>query len=342
MGGVLPTPDAGRQLIEDIFARVSDGFIALDRDGRCVYLNPKAVEALGRSREELTGKDFWAQFPELVNQPVHLACQQALRDQKPIERQGYAPRFDRWFEVAVHPATDGVSIYFRDITVRQLALQDLENSRAQLRALGSRLQSLREEERTRMAREIHDNFGQALTGLKMDLTWVRKRLDASSLQDKVQALVLQVDQMIDQVQEMCVSLRPAVLDDMELAAALRWELQRWQARSGVTSEFCEDTPTLPAERERTTALFRIFQEILSNVARHAGATHVEARLSAHAGDLVLTVRDNGRGITGDELASPRSLGLLGMKERAGTWGGSVAVAGVAGKGTTVTVRLPVS
>ena len=235
-----------------------------------------------------------------------------------------------------------------DVTARKRAQQQLELSRRQMRALSARQDTLREEERTRIAREIHDQLGQMLTGLKMNLRWIQKKMKEQDdgkqgwelLEDKLADSTELTDQTIECVQNISADLRPSVLDHLGLATALRFEAERFQKRSGagVTVRAGEEVPEL--KPGIAVAMFRIFQEALTNVARHSGATTVEIALGKKDDFLILQVKDNGKGISPEALASPRSLGLVGMKERASLLAGEVTFESPAEGGTVVTLRVP--
>jgi signal transduction histidine kinase len=219
----------------------------------------------------------------------------------------------------------------------------LRASEENLRALAARLQSVREEERARIAREIHDELGQALTGLKMDLTWLNGRLPGQkNVAEKVQSMFKLIDGTIQSVRKIATLLRPEVLDQLGLAAAVGWQAREFQMRTGIRCKVSLPAEPVAAGPELSTAAFRIFQELLTNVARHAAATRVEVSMRAETGRLVLEVHDNGKGISEAELGGTKSLGLLGMRERAMAFGGSVEIAGSGGKGTRVTVLLPLA
>lgn len=234
-----------------------------------------------------------------------------------------------------------------DITERQRAEEQIQHSRDQLRALTARLQSIREEERTRIAREIHDELGQALTGLKMDLAWLDRRV-ANTGDDALRELLLTktrtmaelIDLIIHTVRRIAADLRPGVLDNLGLLAALEWQAQDFQTRTDIPCRLKTDLEEIKLDPEGTTAVFRIFQEALTNVIRHARATSVEVSVNAQAGRLALAVRDNGKGITESEMAAEESLGLLGMRERVLVLGGEVTIKGEPGQGTTVSVQIP--
>ena len=232
-----------------------------------------------------------------------------------------------------------------ELAERALTEQRLRASEENLRALATHLQSIREEERIHIAREIHDELGQALTGLKFDLNSFAKNFegdDAPARQDKQQALNLAIDRIINSVRRIASGLRPEVLDEIGLAAAFEWQAREFQRRTGIRCHVSIAAHFPDPDKDRSTALFRIFQELLTNVARHANATRVNVALSHGSGALALCVEDNGRGIKESEAHSPRSLGFLGLRERVLAFGGSIDVKGDEGKGTKVCVSIPVT
>ncbi len=232
----------------------------------------------------------------------------------------------------------------REIADRKRTEDEFRRSTDQLRELSARLQSVREEERTHIARVIHDELGQTLTGLKMDVAWLQRHLDQQqpALLEKTQAMSDLIDITIQTVRRISSELRPGILDDLGLVATIEWQLQEFQTRSGIQGKLISAPEETTLDADGATAAFRIFQEILTNVTRHAQATQVEVTLEESAAFLTLQVQDNGRGMTESEVHSPRSIGLLGMQERARLRAGEVQFQGTPGKGTTVTVRLPLS
>jgi signal transduction histidine kinase len=218
----------------------------------------------------------------------------------------------------------------------------LARAQAQLRALAARLISIREEERARIAREIHDELGQFLTGLKMDVTWLRKRLrkDQAPLLDKTEAMRRLIDSTIKVVRRIATGMRPEILDDMGLVAAIGWQAKEFQKRMGIRCrvELPAAHPDLGSAL--STAVFRIFQEILTNIARHAKASSVGVQLQISAQRLTLEVVDDGSGIAEGAVHARESLGLLGMQERAQLFGGEVSIRGSPGRGTTVALSIP--
>jgi signal transduction histidine kinase len=217
----------------------------------------------------------------------------------------------------------------------------------QLRALTARLQAAREEEGTRIARELHDEFGSALISLKWDVESIDKLLSAAPGADgskhggRTKAMLALIDTTIDAVTRMAFELRPAILDHLDLVAALEWQARQLEARAGISCRFLAPGKEFQLPQQTATAIFRIFQEALTNVRRHAHATRVDIRVAVDAGEVVLEIRDDGRGITEDELAASTSLGLMGMRERAHFVGGRLEIEGVARQGTALTLRVPI-
>jgi signal transduction histidine kinase len=235
-----------------------------------------------------------------------------------------------------------------DMTQRKHVELQLSQSRDQLRALMTRLHSAREEEGTRIAREVHDELGQAMTSLKLDLSWVARRLSLPETADcraqmleRVQEAMRQLDGTIQSVRAIATALRPSVLDELGLTAALDWQTRDFEKRTGIRCEWSTPSVPIPIGPDQATAIFRIYQEILTNVVRHAQASTIHIHLDISADWLVLEVSDNGRGIPASTLVHTNSLGLLGMRERATQLGGDLSIQGTDGKGTTVKVRLPV-
>jgi signal transduction histidine kinase len=221
------------------------------------------------------------------------------------------------------------------------AQERLMRSHDQLRALTGHLQFVREEERTRIAREVHDELGQALTGLKLDLSWLSNKVGGDRvLLRRTKAMSAHIDATIQAVRRIATELRPGVLDSLGLAAAIEWQTMDFQERTGTRCEVKIEVKEAIWDREFSTTCFRIFQEMLTNIIRHAKATQVEVRLAQVGHELVLTVRDNGRGISQGEIANARSIGLIGMRERAAELGGRVFFTGMPARGTTVTMRAP--
>ncbi len=224
---------------------------------------------------------------------------------------------------------------FQDITERKRAQEELQHSLGQWRALAGRLQTVREEERKRVAREIHDELGQALTAIKIDL----RSLIHEQTQESEPIFRL-IDQTIESVRRISTELRPRILDELGLIAAVEWAAEEFQSRTGTKCRLDLPQDDIVMDRELATALFRILQETFTNVARHAKATEVDVRLAKEDDSLILEVHDNGRGISEEQLSADSSLGILGMRERALLLGGELVISGAPGEGTTIKARIP--
>jgi signal transduction histidine kinase len=231
-----------------------------------------------------------------------------------------------------------------DVDERKHAEAAVRQSREQLRQLAARLADVREQERTRLSREVHDVLGQTLTVLQMNVAMIEKGLteEQQALHDRIAVMKQAINETVRTVRRIAHELRPGILDDLGVLAAIEWETQRFASRTDIACTFVDDVEDLDLDPKRSTTVFRVFQEIMTNVARHAEATEVVVTATQRNGCLTLIVQDNGRGIREEELKNTTSLGLLGMRERLFPWGGHVDFAGAPNEGTTVTVTLPLS
>jgi signal transduction histidine kinase len=233
-----------------------------------------------------------------------------------------------------------------ELSERAATEHRLRASEESLRALAAHLQSVREEERIHIAREIHDELGQALTGLKFDINSLAKACagnDPGALAERTQSMGSSIDRIINSVRRIASGLRPEVLDEIGLAAAIEWQAREFSRRTGVRCIVSLAPGFSDPDKQRSTALFRIFQELLTNVARHANATRVHVSLSEEDGEAIaLTVEDNGRGIREEQFRSSKSLGFMGLRERVLAFGGAIEVKGQEGQGTRVSVSVPLA
>jgi two-component system, NarL family, sensor histidine kinase UhpB len=233
----------------------------------------------------------------------------------------------------------------RDVTDRMRAAEELEQSREELRALAARLQAIREEERTRIAREIHDELGQALTALKLDLAWLGTQPKSTSTSGEFRAVDQSITKRIDEtmqiVRRIASELRPSVLDQLGLEAAIEYLVQDATRRTGIVVKLdvAQEFPKLPDQI--ASHAFRIIQEALTNVTRHAKATRVDVSVRRAGKAIILGVADNGIGFAPDSISGLQSLGLVGMRERARACGGVLMVQGKPGEGTSIVVTIPV-
>jgi len=229
-----------------------------------------------------------------------------------------------------------------DITQKQKAEHKLQESHQELRDLAAHLQVIREEERAGIAREIHDELGQQLTGLKMDVSWLSKKLpDANgSIHEKIKDILELLDITVKTVRKISAELRPSILDDLGLIEAMEWHGQEFEKRSGIKVKFHSAIKKITLPENVTIGIFRIFQESLTNVARHAGASEVKCNIEEKNETLLLIIKDDGKGFDPGKVAGKKTLGLLGMKERTLMMGGKYEIKSKKGLGTTVLVNVP--
>jgi PAS domain S-box-containing protein len=230
-----------------------------------------------------------------------------------------------------------------DISERKKAEEQLNESYLQIRSLTEHLQNIREEEQTRIAREIHDVLGQQLTVMKINVNLLNGKVANSNEQVKVKLQELSglIDETIQTVRKISSELRPKLLDDLGLVAAMDWHLKEFEKQSGIRTYFNEPEEEWELSEKTKTGLFRIFQEALTNVARHAQATQVQVALTKNNGQLRLSITDNGKGFSLQEAAQKKTLGMLGMKERTAIIGGDYQIHSEPGKGTSVIILLPI-
>jgi PAS domain S-box-containing protein len=342
-----------KELLQTIIDNIPVMIRFLGLDGRVQLVNRTWESTLGWSLEEVQQGNFGL-FDELYPDPQER--QRAL--------DFVAAATGEWADFRIHARdgrvidasfanirlSDGTNISIgQDITERKLAEEKLNATTEQLRALSARLQSAREEEGTRIAREIHDELGAALSSLRWDLEDVDEAISRSGersqveeLRKKIAAMMRLTDTTVNTVRRIASELRPIALDALGLSETIEMQARQFQERTGIGVQ-CDCTlENVDLSQEQSTAAFRILQEALTNILRHAQATTVNIQMKQEDGEFILTIRDNGRGITDDEKSGQRTLGLLGMRERAHLIGGKIEITGSDGKGTVVIVRIPIS
>ncbi|HEX4347896.1 MAG TPA: ATP-binding protein [Vicinamibacterales bacterium] len=319
------------------------------------------VDFISGAAKDITGhtpEEFYAD-PTLVITGVHPddrgLVEEALRstsDLRPdvLLRWVHPDGKVVWAEhrrVPIHDASGrivGLEGIARDVTERIETQRRLKDSEEKMRKLAARVQAAREDERTALARELHDELGQTLTAVKLELARAAAVLAEEHATprsvDRLQSLVGLIEIGIETVKRLSTQLRPPALDHLGLASAVRWEAMAFRARTGIRCHVEASEEPSAITKEQQTVLFRIFQEALTNVVRHARASAVHVKLTERPRTFELRIRDNGAGITDAEIRSGRSIGLLGMRERATLVGGSFEIAGRRGKGTSIVVSVP--
>ncbi len=230
-----------------------------------------------------------------------------------------------------------------DVTEKVHTEEELKQSQENLRRLAAHVETVREEERTQIAREVHDELGQALTALKMDTRWIENSFGGTSepLKTKTVAMQRLIDATVKSVQRISSELRPGMLDDLGLGAAIEWQTEEFEERTGLRCMLRIEPEDIELEKKVSTTVFRVFQETLTNIARHAEATVVHISLLKSASQLTLTVRDNGKGIFENEINDPKSIGLIGIRERVRSHDGTVDIIGRRDIGTAIIVKIPI-
>ncbi len=349
------TPDERYRLL---FSQNLAGVYCTTLDGRILDCNESMAAMLGyESRQELLShpaEDIYFEVADresfiarlrktggLTNSELRMRCKDGtpiyiLENVSLVEGEEGAPTI-----------IQGTMV---DITERKRAEEALRESEQQyrhlvesLRRLAQHQQTVRDEERARIARELHDELGQVLTALNMDLHWLQGRSwhESETTQARITSMCDLMSTTLQAVHRICADLRPAVLDDYGLTAAIEWLAHDFELRTSINCQVSLPAATLNLPNKQATAVFRIFQESLTNIARHGQASEAKVSLGIEAGTtLVLTVRDNGVGITEKDASDPNSLGLAGMRERALRWGGHMEILGIPGEGTTVTLHMP--
>ncbi|HEX9284994.1 MAG TPA: PAS domain-containing sensor histidine kinase, partial [Nitrospirales bacterium] len=318
--------------------------------------NAGAERMKGYRAEEILGQHFSRFYPpdEIQAGKPQTALHAALAKGR-WEEAGWRVRKDGsrfWATTIISALRDdagklrGFIQITQDVTEQRLVQKELEYSFDQLRALSRRVENTREEERTRIAQEIHDELGSTLSFLKLDLTKLHDMASSvtssagSALRKTIASILQLLDNTIEKVQRIATDIRPGVLDDFGLVAAVEWLARDFQKRSGISCTFRSEIGDVEVEGESATALFRICQEALTNVVRHAQADRVAIKLAKTADQLLLEIKDNGKGLPEAKVAHSMSLGLVGMRERAARLGGELQLGGIPQKGTTVTALVP--
>jgi two-component system, NarL family, sensor histidine kinase UhpB len=342
----------------EIVGRATNDFIwDWDLENNSLYNNPEGRKNMFgfEDKDALNSMDKW--FSHI--HPNDLANVKAMLES--VRRPGsgntfaveyrfrksdgtYTHVFDRGYVIR---DKDGNAIRMigaaQDITERKQSEREMQQLNEQLRSLTAYLQNIREEEQTRIAREIHDELGQQITGLKMDVAWLKRKLTANvepmAVQGKLNTMTSLLDETVQTIRKISSELRPSILDDIGLVAALEWQSNEFEKRFHIPVRFRASSRDLQVPAAVATGLFRMYQESLTNIARHAEASVVTGTLEAEDNKLIMTVSDDGKGFVIDPAKKP-TLGMLGMKERALMIGAMLNISSVPGKGTVVTVSLP--
>lgn len=326
--------------------------IGIAREGKVVYVNNSYLNMFGYDKlADLEGR--------LLLDNIAPQCRQEISERvknraggktvpnayETIGLKKDGTQFPFYADVALMQLSDGLAsvAFLTDLTERKRIDEELESSREQLRNLALHLQTAREGERVRIARDIHDELGQILSVFKLDLLWINKRLrsDQKPISGKIEEVSEMVDSAIDSVQRISSELRPTLLDDVGLVAGMEWQAGEFSKRTGIECNVSVEPEEIALDENMSVDIFRIFQEALTNVVRHAEATRIDVSLKVENDRLDLEIQDNGRGIEEKDVSGSKSFGLMGMRERVYSWGGELRISGAQGKGTTLIVSVPI-
>lgn len=326
-------------------------------DGTLTFINDVYCRYFNKQHEELIGNNFFSFIPKedhiAINE--HFAKLNSSNPIGSIEQRVILPngeiRWVYWNNRAIIDLRGQIKEFQsvgRDITQRKLLEKKLINSKEQLRALAIRLQNIREEERLELSRELHDNVGQILTALQMDISFLEKniinrnrKINPQIIKKKFSGITELLNSTINIIREISTNLRPAILDSFGLISTIEWYLKEFQKKSGIVCNFISEVKKIKLNPHISIVTYRILQEALTNIIRHSQATLVEVRFKKSQSKIILEIKDNGIGISNDALYNVNSLGLSGMRERAISINGEVIFTGIPGKGTTVVLSIPI-
>jgi PAS domain S-box-containing protein len=380
-----PSAEAWRDPLALLLASTGEGIYGVDLDGGCVFINPAGARLIGYEPAELIGRNMHelthhsradgSAYPE-AECPIFNAFRQGLPCR--IDSEVFWRRDGTAFpvEYSSHPIVEdgrvrGAVVTFVDITERRRAADALQRAKdeleervgertlalatalRQVRELAARSETVREEERTRIAREVHDELGSLLVALKMDVNWMDKRLAEQGqrspeaaddmrtrMRCKCQNMSRLIENAVDNVGRIITDLRPSILDHQGLWAALEWQAQEFVQSAELALDWCMDVDDTPEPPEpMAMAVFRIFQEMLSNVGRHARAQHLRVGITVAHGELTLQVQDDGVGASAHAFEAADAYGVMGMRERAGHFGGRIDIQSAPGQGTRMALTL---
>jgi PAS domain S-box-containing protein len=339
----------------DLAESAMDPIIELDELQRIVLFNRAAEQVFGHNREAMIGRPVDVLIPERFRNAHHGHVNAFAQHGSTARRMGgnallsglRANGEEFPIEASISQHREGaarrLTVILRDVTQRVRAMEELRRSKEELQALAAAAQEAREQEKSRIARELHDELGQQLTMLRMDLTWCKTHLpeDAEGYAAKLDRMEALLKSTVQSTRRLSSDLRPLMLDDLGLVPALEWLVQNMSQRGSVRCEFSIDDPALSLPPAHSTAIFRIVQEALTNIAKHAKAKRAEVAIRRDGNLVRVRVRDDGVGFSPEDPRKPESFGLLGLRERISLLRGSARIESALGEGTTIEIELPV-
>jgi PAS domain S-box-containing protein len=336
--------------LQSVLSSIDDWVYVYDREGRFISCHPEPAKDIYEPKGDFIGKKHSDVMPARIEKMFSAAFKQNMKGiVADYEFSRDVSGKKKWINVKLSPIFidgefNGSVAVIRDITQRKQVEQKLRESQKQLRALSVHLQYIREEERKDIAHKIHEELGQLLTAVKIDISWLQKQLLChNEIPDKKMGDILKlIDMSIQIVKGVSAELRPGLLYELGLLAAIEWQTEEFYKLTGIKCNVTSIPSKIVLEQELAITFFSVFQELLTNVFRHSEATKVDIGLRKQGRKITLTVNDNGRGITEEQINEPHSLGLIGVRERVQYWGGNVTIIGIPGEGTHVTVSIPLN
>jgi PAS domain S-box-containing protein len=336
--------------LQSILSSIDDWVYVFDKEGRFLACHPEPAKDIYEPKGDFIGRKHSEVMPVRIDK--------MFTDAFNLNKNGEVADYEysrdvngekKWINVKLSPmfidgGFNGSVAVIRDITRRKQVEQKLRDSQKQLQALSVHLQYIREEERKDIAHKIHEDLGQLLTAVKIDLSWLQKQmLQKHEIPvNKMEDILKLVDMSIQIVKGVSAELRPGLLYELGLLAAIEWQTEEFQKLTGIKCNVTSVPQKIVMEQELAITFFSVFQELLTNVFRHSKAKKVEICLRKQGKKVVLTVNDDGKGITEKQINEPHSLGLIGVRERVQFWGGSVTIIGIPEEGTHITVSIPLN
>jgi PAS domain S-box-containing protein len=334
---IIETTDAG------VIGMDSDGIIQFWNRGACDIFGYSSFDISGKSITNLIAPEYSDSFLDTMRK-IKRGEKIYRLDVRGIKKDGRSIYISVTISQFSVTKIDykGFSVIVRDITDRIIVEEELRNSREQLRSFAKHIETVREKERKRISIQVHDEFGKALTVLSLDLSWLMKKIPESNLEirEKINSMYEFIDSTAEIVSSITSELRPSVLDHFGLVSAIEWQAEEFKKRSGIKYEIISFPKEIILDEHLSIVIFRVYQEIFTNIIRHARANKVLVKLLKYDDKIILEVRDDGIGIKNEQITNPKSYGIIGIIERIKTLGGEVEIKGIKNQGTTIIVTIP--
>lgn len=327
--------------IRSILDSISDSFIAVDKNLTITYINKTSATFFQRAPETLINKNLKKILPKEKNQFLYQLIENAIELNKKGQGEVFDTETGNWLHHHIYPSENLVTLYTRNINEEKKREKEMKLINEDLRRLSTHLQQIREEERKMIARDLHDDLGQQLTGLQMDIHWMQKKLQQSDplLVNKVNEMNEMVDNTIRSIRRILSDLRPAILDDLGMLAAMEWLNQETSKRYPIDIHFQVNTQEIPLSPDVASGLFRIYQEAINNAIKHANAKNIRTVIEVTDTQLTMSITDDGKGMANTQKQE-KGYGLLGIKERTYILGGTFSIQTEEGKGTSLIIHIP--